>query len=108
MRHLLIGVVGVGLLVIGIVFGAYADSDARGERDVNPLRIFPASTIDISCVPAGCTDPLVGHENDPCQEDEVLWWAEPDVRICQPVDEICLNEYEPTAGRWVTCEVALR
>ena len=35
--------------------------------------------------------PAITHANDPCQEDEALWWLEPGRRNCVAIDTICGN-----------------
>ena len=103
LNKLAIGVIGM-LLALTLVFsiiGAVRDRPARSPvaqveqfaNEVNAERMAIQKTLSTLHQLSDEVDmvPVITHANDPCQEDEALWWVEPGRRDCVAIDTICGN-----------------
>ena len=86
----------VGLVLVAFAAGAaithYTGNDSAPSTAIPQLeRIALQKTISAIAALSDEADmvPVITHANDPCQEDEVLYWVEPGVRDCVAVDTLC-------------------
>jgi len=97
----------IGLLLVTFSAGAalthYTGGDSAPSTAIPQLeRIALQKTISAIAALSDEADmvPVITHVNDPCQEDEVLYWVEPGVRDCVAVDTLCSEQRrkEPPMG----------